>query len=80
MDRILKILKKENGPRASSAPALELNTIIFKHVYWYMQQISGERLQDHWSSGIPILLKLYRCLHHALKMCMWFGYNPQINF
>ena len=51
MDRILKILKKENAPRASSAPALELNTIIFKHVYGYMQQISGERLQDHWSSG-----------------------------
>ena len=55
MDRILKILKKENGPRASSAPALELNTIIFKHVYWYMQQISGERLQDHWSSGKTFL-------------------------
>ena len=73
-------LKKENGPRASSAPALELNTIIFKHVYWYMQQISGERLQDHWSSGIQILLKLYRCCDHALKICMWFGYNPQINF
>ena len=38
MDRILISLKKENGPRASSAPAL--NTIIFKHgmVYWYMQQ------------------------------------------
>ena len=51
MDGILKILKKENGPRALSAPALELNTIIFKHVYWYMQQISGEGLQDHWSSG-----------------------------
>ena len=51
MDRILKILKKENAPRASSAPTLELNTIIFKHVYGYMQQISGERLQDHWSSG-----------------------------
>ena len=43
MDRILIILKKENGPRASSAPALGLNTIIFKLVYWYMQQISGER-------------------------------------
>ena len=54
MDRILIILKKENGPRASSAPALGLNTIIFKHVYWYMQQISGERLQDHWSSGFVI--------------------------
>ena len=52
MDRILIILKKENGPRASSAPVLVLNTIIFKHIYWYMQQISGERLQDHWSSGI----------------------------
>ena len=55
MDKILKILKKENAPRASSAPALELNTIIFKHVYGYMQQISGERLQDHWSSGSGML-------------------------
>ena len=27
---------------------------------------------------IPILLKLYRCCDHALKICMWFGYNPQI--
>ena len=56
MDRILIILKKENGPRASSAPALGLNTILFKHVYWYMQQISGERLQDHWSSGYKYLM------------------------
>ena len=52
---ILINLKKENGPRASSAPALGLNTILFKHVYWYMQQISGERLQDHWSSGLPYM-------------------------
>ena len=52
-------LKKENGPRASSASALELNTIIFKHVYWYMQQISGERLQDHWSSGLQFEMVLY---------------------
>ena len=49
MDRILIILKKENGQRASSAPVLGLNTIIVKHVYCYMQQISGECLQDHWS-------------------------------
>ena len=46
--------KEGNGPRASSAPALGLNTIIFKHVYWYMQQISGERLQDHWSSCLCV--------------------------
>ena len=51
MDRILIILKKENSPRASSAPALGLNTIIFKYIYWYIKQISGERLHDHWSSG-----------------------------
>ena len=53
MDRILIILKKKKkmAQRASSVPALGLNTIIFKYVYWYMKQISGERLQDHWSSG-----------------------------
>ena len=60
MDRILIILKKENGPRASSAPALGLNTIIFKYVYWYMKQISDERLQDHWSSGFGMLAETVR--------------------
>ena len=59
MDRILIILKKENGPRASSVPALGLNTILFKYVYWYMKQISGERLQDHWSSGSH--MSRYQC-------------------
>ena len=61
MDRILIILKKENRSRASSALTLGLNTIILKHVNWYtyMQQISGERLQDqslqdHWSSGMVL--------------------------
>ena len=44
MDRILIILKKENGPRASSAPALGLNTIIFKHVYWY-QRSRGRQIR-----------------------------------
>ena len=72
MDRILIILKKENGPRASSAPALELNTIIFKHVYWYMQLISGERLQDHWSSGyssrIRTLVAMVTLSFHRLIM------------
>ena len=66
MDRILIILKKENGPRASSAPALGLNTIIFKYVYWYMKQISGERLQDHWSSGS---MKLGTLVNHNETMC-----------
>ena len=47
--------EKRKWPKGLSAPALELNTIIFKHVYWYMQLISGERLQDHWSSGYDIV-------------------------
>ena len=46
--------EKRKWPKGLSAPALELNTIIFKHVYWYMQLISGERLQDHWSSGSDV--------------------------
>ena len=54
--------EKENGPRASSAPALGLNTIIFKHVYWYMLQISGERLQDHWSSGLGRATRIFNSL------------------
>ena len=47
--------EKRKWPKGLSAPALELNTIIFKHVYWYIQLISGERLQDHWSSGLAHL-------------------------
>ena len=43
--------EKRNGSRASSAPLQGLFSIIFKHVYWYIQQISGERLPGHWSSG-----------------------------
>ena len=29
-------------------------------------------------SFILILLKLHRCFGHGLKICMWFGYKPQI--
>ena len=30
------------------------NTILVKQVYWYISQVSGERLQDHWSSGFTL--------------------------
>ena len=53
--------EKRKWPKGLSAPALELNTIIFKHVYWYMQLISGERLQDHWSSGLAVDLQICVC-------------------
>ena len=38
------------------------------------------RVRNSSYSFIQILFKLYRCLDHALKICMWFGYYPQINF
>ena len=84
MDRILIILKKENRSRASSALTLGLNTIILKHVYWYMymQQISGERLQDHWSSGMlligfpcDMLLVRFLIKNFVLVTCISKGLN-----
>ena len=29
---------------------------------------------------MQILSKLYRCFCHGLKICMWFGYYPEIIF
>ena len=51
--------EKRKWPKGLSAHALELNTIIFKHVYWYMQLISGECLQAHWSSGFSSIGRVY---------------------
>ena len=31
-------------------------TILVKQVYLYISKVSGERLQDHWSSGLLKLL------------------------
>ena len=33
-------------------------TILVKQVYWYISRVSGERLQDHWSSGFFLPLKV----------------------
>ena len=66
MDRILIILKKENGPRASSAPALGLNTIIFKHVYWYMQQT---QVSVYRTIG-PLVLFFIENLLISLRYCL----------
>ena len=30
------------------------NSVI--QVYWYLSQVSGERLQDHWSSGCSCMM------------------------
>ena len=68
MDRILIILKKENGPRASSAPALGLNTIIFKHVYWYMQQT---QVSVYRTIGPLVIISYYKKCNQK-KMLLFF--------
>ena len=70
MDRILNSLKKENGPRASSAPALGLNTIIFKHVFWYMQQT---QVSVYRTIG-PLVISLY----DLSDFCLNFMYMYQL--
>ena len=50
------ILKKEHGPRATSVPALGLKYHNIQTCLLDTQQISGERLQDHWSSGTSVCL------------------------
>ena len=47
---------------ASSAPVLGLNTIIFKHVYWY-----SSRSQ----------VSVYRTIGPLVNFCSWFFYGYQ---
>ena len=44
----------------------------------YRQWVPCERNSSY--NYIPIFFKLCTCFLHGLKMCMWFGYNPCINF
>ena len=38
------------------------STILVKQVYWYISRVSGELLQDHWSSGVRFLMRRFICL------------------
>ena len=44
----------------------------------YRQWAPCERSSSY--NFILIFLKLYTCFCHGLEICMWFGYNPWINF
>ena len=44
----------------------------------YRQWVPCERNFSY--NFIPIFFKLCTCFLHGLKICMWFGYNPCINF
>ena len=45
---------------------------------WLWQWVSCERNSSY--NFIPIFMKLCTCFRHGLEMCIWFGYNPWINF
>ena len=45
-------------PKGLSAPALGLYTFIKALKYIYQDHVSGERLQDHWSSGLYFIKKV----------------------
>ena len=55
-----------------------LNLVIF--FGHFSELIEGTLVCNFSYSLILIFLKLYRHNYHALKICMWFGYNPPINF
>ena len=52
----------------SSAPLLGLFSIIFKHVYWYIQQISGERLQDHLTLAVKKPPNWFKFFHRLPEL------------
>ena len=47
--------EKRKWPKEVICPCAGVKYHTFQTCYWYMQQISGERLQDHWSSGFIII-------------------------
>ena len=53
--------------------------ISWPQILWKCRQwIPCERNSSN--NFIPIFSKLCTCFCHGLEMCMWFGYNPWINF
>ena len=55
---------------------------------WNLQVLLTFQMKTYWVpcghnssySFPPIVLKLFRCFLHGMKMCMWFWYNPLIIF
>ena len=63
-------------PRIIFFSQLEL-TSFFGH---FSEWIEVPCVHNSSCSLIPILMKLYIHCDHALKICMYLGYTPQINF
>ena len=75
MDRILIILKKENRSRASSALTLGLNTIILKHVYWYVV-IRVVSKKGRWTSLNMPCIVVFACYCFPMLLVLYsLGFN-----
>ena len=46
-------------------------TILVKQVYWSISQVSGERLQDHWSSGPHCCQVVMHTISRMLFSCVY---------
>ena len=58
-----------------------LLTLSFSDLRFYESLLTVGTLWAQLSYNfIPIFMKLCTCFCHGLEMCMWFGYNPWINF
>ena len=55
-----------------------MNLAIFSGIFYNKVNGQGIPCGRNSYSFIAILSKLHWCFGHGLKICMWFGYNPQI--
>ena len=57
-----------------------VNFVIFwPQILWKSREwVPCERNSSY--NFIPVFMKLCTCFCHGMEMCMWFGYNPWINF
>ena len=59
----------------------QVGLIYFSSIFY--NKVNGQGIPCGRNSSyrfLPILSKLHWCFGHGLKICMWFGYNPQIIF
>ena len=57
-------------------------TILVKQVYWYISQVSGERLQDHWSSGFMYMVEKFirqKARSNAIWIYMYFTFGKSFD-
>ena len=57
---------------------LDVQVSVRSSVRLHLPWVSCERNSSY--NFVPIFLKLRRCFLHGMKMCMWFGFYPAVNF